>query len=92
MIITLFVCSVQFSPKKSKKRKVDDSDPKTLALGTSGGSVALYSLSEGKVISTLTDGHIHPVSSLCWTNDAGLYSTAGSEVAHWDISKRKIKR
>lgn len=90
-LLWITVSSNHLSPWKSKKRKVEESSNKIIALGAIDGSIALYSLSEGNVVSTLKGGHSNPVSSLSWSKELGLFSSSSNEVVHWDVSNKKVK-
>ncbi|XP_014283733.1 WD repeat-containing protein 43 [Halyomorpha halys] len=78
------------SPWKSKKRKVEE-DNNIIALGTTDGFVALFSLSEGKIVSKLEGGHSSAVTGLGWSQEVGLFSSSHHEVVVWDVSNKQVK-
>lgn len=63
-----FVLSVAYSPDWSK-----------LACGAMDGTVAVYDLGTGKVLSKL-EGHHKPVRSLCFTPDSQMLLTASDDM------------
>lgn len=78
------------SPWKSKKRKIEE-DNNLIALGTSDGFIALFSLSEGKIVTKLEGGHSSAVTGLGWSPEVGLFSSSHHEVVVWDISTKQVK-
>uniref|UniRef100_A0A1B6C6T4 Small-subunit processome Utp12 domain-containing protein n=1 Tax=Clastoptera arizonana TaxID=38151 RepID=A0A1B6C6T4_9HEMI len=81
------------SHQPRKKRKSDGGGGGAMvAMGTRCGTVVLYSVAEGKVVSML-QGHKSAVDCLVWERDTDLFSCASSElVIQWDFVKKKRKR
>ncbi|CAG5127789.1 unnamed protein product, partial [Candidula unifasciata] len=86
---------------KSKKRRVSKSpedeayidDLRLLALGTTAGSISLYSFAKGGLHTQLIGGHSLKVNDVCWhLSKPQLFSCSDDqEVVHWDLRKGKQK-
>ncbi|BFZ07611.1 hypothetical protein BsWGS_10650 [Bradybaena similaris] len=86
---------------KSKKRRLSKSpedetyidDLRLLALGTTAGSISLYSFAKGGLHTQLTGGHSLKVNDVCWhLSKPQLFSCSDDqEVVQWDLRKGKQK-
>ncbi|BES88811.1 Dip2/Utp12 Family [Nesidiocoris tenuis] len=76
---------------KSRKRKLESSKSNVIVIGTSNGTIAMYSIVEGKVVSTLQGGHPASVESTAWSREQGLFSASEKHVVQWDLEKKEVK-
>ncbi|KAI0215238.1 WD repeat-containing protein 43 [Lamellibrachia satsuma] len=87
------------SPRKKKKRrssitlKDDCGRVDMLAMGTTSGSLLVYSLLKGDLHTQLTDGHTDLVNDVCWTsNQEYLYSCSNDRhIVQWCLSTSTVK-
>ncbi|ESO01771.1 hypothetical protein HELRODRAFT_188473 [Helobdella robusta] len=83
-------------PKKRKKKeslKETLENLQLLALGTTSGTILLYSIKQADLYSTLSDGHEKEVTGICWSDDgSSIYSCSIDEhIVQWDIGKSSLK-
>jgi len=83
--------SLTASPVKNKKRVKENHNNLHLALGTNNGSLALYSLAEGKITCTLKSDVSRKVNALAWSDGAGLFSASSDTIVQWDLSTKSVK-
>ncbi|XP_017066098.1 WD repeat-containing protein 43 [Drosophila eugracilis] len=81
-------------PKKSRKSLQSQDTPIEqlhIALGTLKGSVAIYSLAEGKIVRTLSgDSHDGLVTSIAYDNAGHLYTVgADCRVLVWSLAEER---
>ncbi|XP_015029625.2 WD repeat-containing protein 43 isoform X1 [Drosophila virilis] len=82
-------------PKKSRKSQPQktstDDDKLYLALGTVKGTVALYSVTEGKIERILeNESHDGPVTSIAYDNDGHLYTVgADCRALVWSLAEER---
>ncbi|TDG50988.1 hypothetical protein AWZ03_002643 [Drosophila navojoa] len=85
------------SKKSRKSQPLDDSTPigeHYIALGTSKGTVVLFSVAEGKIVRVFKgDKHDGAVSSITYDNDGHLY-TVGSDckAMEWSVANERCIR
>lgn len=83
-----------------KKRKRRDSENFTaqeetthfIALGTSSGSILLYSIATAQVETTIENDTGHSVSCITWEHSNGVYVGAEQFILQFDLKKRSVKR
>lgn len=84
--------------RKRKKRRSEvvksASELTLLAMGTSSGTILLYSISKGDLQSQMTGGHSSKVTALCWSSqNSSIYSCAkDQQIIEWDIETGDIRR
>ncbi|KAF6214158.1 hypothetical protein GE061_008897 [Apolygus lucorum] len=76
---------------KSRKRKLDSGLVNLIVIGTSNGTIALYSIAEGKVVSTLQGGHSSSINSTSFSTEKGLFSASEKHVVQWDTGSKEVK-
>ncbi|KAK9510996.1 hypothetical protein O3M35_005655 [Rhynocoris fuscipes] len=79
------------SLNQKRKRKLKGKTTKVIVLGTNEGALAVYSLSEGEIISTLHVASSSSVQGISWSRDAGLFTVDGSNVIHWDLENKTVR-
>ncbi|CAL1536918.1 unnamed protein product [Lymnaea stagnalis] len=91
-------CSTPNAKKKRLSKSSDDADLfqdelKLIALGTSAGTVNLYSFAKGLLHTQLTGGHTSKVNDACWhVSRAELFTCSDDlTVVQWDLNKGKIR-
>lgn len=87
----LFCATQPSTPSKKKKRRstIPISTTQVLALGLHDGSVAIYSLSQGSVVKTLSGSHTMPVSDFVFIADGRRgYSVAEDHyIVEWNVEE-----
>ncbi|CAH0718606.1 unnamed protein product, partial [Brenthis ino] len=82
------------SPQKGVRRKsISETEIQCIALGTSSGKVLLYSVSQAKVETVLTDdNNKNKVQTLDWHKKYGLFSCTGDNfIQEWDLQSSKVR-
>ncbi|XP_035827479.1 WD repeat-containing protein 43 [Aplysia californica] len=87
------------APPKSKKKKLNgdsavyQDDLKLIALGTTAGTVNLYSFAKGLLHSQLTGGHSLKINDVCFhLSNPELFTCSDDQtVSQWDLQKGKVK-
>ncbi|XP_059169796.1 WD repeat-containing protein 43-like isoform X2 [Physella acuta] len=89
------------SPPKAKKKRLSKSYDeehfedglKLIALGTTAGTVNLYSFAKGLLHTELTGGHVSRVNNACWhLSKPELFTCSEDQtVVHWDLKKGKVR-
>lgn len=87
------------TPKRKKRKKAGDDCPSAaedsglVALGTTAGSVLLYSVVKGELHSRLENGHGDVINDICWHSQKNILYTCSSDkhLAEWDLSLGKVK-
>lgn len=86
------------SSTKKKKRRSSVSEPSKqediVAIGTSSGSILLYSIIKADIQAQLDKGHSDSVNDLCWDEERGYLYSCGSDhhVIQWDVSTANVKQ
>jgi U3 small nucleolar RNA-associated protein 5 len=81
-----------------KKRKSNGTEESAgsdvIALGTSAGTILLYSVNRGVPQKQLTGGHSDKIHGLCWNHTGtSLFScSADRKIVEWDVVKGVISR
>ncbi|XP_033097150.1 WD repeat-containing protein 43-like [Anneissia japonica] len=78
--------------RKSEKRS-NEKDIEIIAMGTSSGSILLYSVLKGDLLSKLDGGHDDTVNDLCWhPKDNTLFSCSDDQhIVQWNVRDGKVK-
>lgn len=71
---------------------VEEETSKFLALGTSSGSLMVYSLSTTEVETTINSATSHSLTCLTWDKSNGIYAGAEQHVLQFDIKQKCVKR
>ncbi|KAK7103270.1 WD repeat-containing protein 43-like [Littorina saxatilis] len=85
------------TPRKKKKRKSDVEAAvgslDLVAMGTTSGTVLLYSFARGQVHTHLEKGHTDQVTDVCWHPDGTtLYSSSlDGHVVEWDVASSQVR-
>ncbi|XP_046974360.1 WD repeat-containing protein 43 [Vanessa cardui] len=81
------------SPQKGRRKSVDVQETQCIALGTTSGKILLYSISQAKVETVLTDPKLkNKIQSLDWHRKYGLFScTNDNFVQEWDIESSTVR-
>lgn len=82
----------QIYQNQKRKRKLKGNSAKIIVLGSKEGTLALYSLSEGDIILTLRDSNFSSVLDLSWSKEGGIFTVDGSNVLHWDLESKSVRR
>ncbi|XP_054284738.1 WD repeat-containing protein 43 [Macrosteles quadrilineatus] len=77
--------------KKRKKRSDGQGGSPLVVLGTQSGSIVVYSVAEGSIVSSLNDGHKSPVLCLSWEKTADLFSCTTDKFVHWDVTNKTMR-
>ncbi|KAL8586305.1 hypothetical protein ACOMHN_058685 [Nucella lapillus] len=86
------------SPQKKKRKKSDVAvavgDLGLIAMGTTGGTVFLYSFARGQLHTLLENGHTAEVTDLCWhPNGTSLFTCSqDGQVVEWDVPASQVKQ
>ncbi|CAG8481786.1 8108_t:CDS:2 [Ambispora leptoticha] len=82
------------SPTKPIKnnKPITSNRLKILALGLQNGSIAIYSLSHGKIISNLEGAHTMPINDFVFTRDGkrGFSCSDDLSIVEWNIEERSV--
>uniref|UniRef100_A0A8C9R7M9 WD repeat domain 43 n=1 Tax=Scleropages formosus TaxID=113540 RepID=A0A8C9R7M9_SCLFO len=78
--------------RKSQARHVSEKED-LLALGTTAGSIVLYSVAKGKLHSTLEESHSGGVNVVRWHPEENfLYSASeDTHIAEWDLQTGRVR-
>lgn len=86
------------TPSRKKRKSKKGSVPEVLnadllAMGTLQGSILLYSVAKGDLVSEMTGGHTQVVRDLSWHVDSDSIFSCSEDrrIVHWTPSKGKIK-
>ncbi|XP_041353730.1 WD repeat-containing protein 43-like [Gigantopelta aegis] len=85
------------SSRKKKKRKSGGASEigelDLIAVGTTNGSILLYSVVKGELQTQLVD-HTDTVNGICWYPDGEILYSCSSDhhVAEWDVMSNKVKQ
>ncbi|KAH9519592.1 WD repeat-containing protein 43 [Bulinus truncatus] len=89
------------SSPNTKKKKLNDSteeegyhdELKLIALGTTAGTVYLYSFAKGLLHTQLTGAHTSTVNDICWhLSKPELFTCSDDQnVVQWDLKKGKVR-
>jgi len=76
----------------TKKKKKEDGSDDLVALGTTGGTVLLYSSKQGDLVTVLTKPTTQRINAVTWSDDGGEVWAAGQDgnVAKFSISKLSL--
>lgn len=88
-----------FTSPKKKRKKIQNGDvssenqPDLIAMGTTTGSILLYSFLKGELVSKLDKGHSDVVNDVCWNaNSSMVFSCSNDQhIVQWDIKQSKVK-
>lgn len=75
-----------------RRKSISEIETHCVALGTTNGKVLLYSVSQAKIETVLTNTDSNKIQSLDWHKKYGLFScTANNIVYEWDLQESKVK-
>ncbi|XP_071963272.1 WD repeat-containing protein 43-like [Antedon mediterranea] len=79
--------------RKSIKLKNNEKENEIIAMGTSNGSILLYSVTKGDLLSKLDCGHDDTVNDLCWhPKEDTLFSCSDDQyIVQWNVRDGKVK-
>ncbi|XP_072933993.1 WD repeat-containing protein 43 [Epargyreus clarus] len=92
-----WICvSQSATPKGARRKSVSEAETQCVALGTNSGKILIYSVSQAKVETVLSnqnsDGYNNKITSLDWHKKYGLYSCNGDNyVYEWDLQSASVK-
>lgn len=84
--------NLQGSKNGVRRKSISEVETHCIALGTSNGKVLLYSVSQAKIETVLTDSNNNRVLTLDWHKKYGMFScTSDNYVQEWDLQSSKVK-
>ncbi|XP_056022071.1 WD repeat-containing protein 43-like [Ostrea edulis] len=84
-------------PGRKKRRKSGGSaiteQYDLIAVGTTAGSILIYSIVKGDVKTIMEEGHADTVSDVCWhpENNTLFSCSCDRHIIHWDVISGKVK-
>jgi len=87
----------QRTPRAKKKRKSGATDAiqdlELIAIGTTAGSVLLYSVTKAELHTQMSGGHTDAVTGICWSSDSEtLYScSTDRHIVEWDVATASVR-